>query len=140
MNKLIRIFNQYWKTIFWAVIIIFLSTLPVPKIPGARLFDIPHFDKFVHFSLYATLSTLWLIDYFKNTNNPYAFRVVLIVMNSILYGGIMEVVQKVVVQKRSGDFFDFLANTIGVFTAFLLFRYFVFYRKTMLKFFAKRWM
>ena len=139
MNNFIKIIGQYWKTIFWAVLIVLLSTMPVQRIPGTRLFDIPHFDKFVHFSLYATLTTLWLIDYFKNTYNLSAVRVVFIILISISYGAMMELVQKVFIQQRSGDWFDFLANTTGIFVALLLFRYYIFYRKSMLKIFANRW-
>ena len=139
MSRVFRIISQYWKTISWAVIIFFLSSLSVPKIPGAKLIDIPHFDKFVHFSLYAVLLTLWLIDYFKVTKNPLKRTVLIIIIASVLYGGIMEVIQKVLLQGRSGDFFDFLANTLGIFTALLMFRYITIYRNLALKIFAKRW-
>ena len=134
MSKTLKIIAQYWKTIAWVLIIFFLSTLSVPKIPGAKLFDIPHFDKFVHFSLYAILVTLWLIDYFKIKQTFSVSVLWIIVICSILYGSIMEIVQKVIVQDRSGDIFDALANIIGILTAFLLFRYLSFYRKWMIHF------
>lgn len=129
---MILFFKQYWKSIVWVFIILFLSTLQVPKIPGNRLINIPHFDKLVHFSLYFIGVSLWLFDYYKKKENWNRSIFIAIISWGILYGILMEILQKVVVQNRSGDFFDALANTIGVLTAFLLFRYSALYRKTIL--------
>ncbi len=103
------------------------------------LFNIPNFDKFVHFTLYSILFTAWSVDYYKQTLEFNKKQFIIIIITSISYGIVMEIVQKVVVQNRSGDIFDAMANTIGVLVAFLLFRYFHQYRKTILKIFAKRW-
>lgn len=129
---MILFFKQYWKSIVWVFIILFLSTLQVPKIPGNRLINIPHFDKLVHFSLYFIGVSLWLFDYYKKKGNWNRSIFIAIISWGILYGILMEILQKVVVQNRSGDFFDALANTIGVLTAFFLFRYSALYRKTIL--------
>lgn len=129
---MIAFIKQYWKSIIWLFIILFLSTLQVPKIPGNRLINIPHFDKLVHFSLYFIGVSFWLFDYYKKKGlwNNIVFMV--IISWGVLYGILMEVLQKVVVQNRSGDILDALANTVGVLTAFLLFRYSSWYRRSIL--------
>jgi len=130
---MILFFKQYWKSILWVFIILFLSTLQVPKIPGNRLINIPHFDKIVHFSLYFIGVSLWFFDYYKRKPNWNKTIFMHIISWGIVYGILMEILQKVVVQNRSGDYFDALANTLGVITAFILFRYSSFYRNTILK-------
>ncbi len=135
-----KLFIQYWKTILWVIVIFFLSTLQIPNVPSVPLFNIPNFDKFVHFTLYSILLTAWSVDYFKCTLKFNKRRFLIIILSSISYGLIMEIIQKVVVQNRSGDIFDALANTIGVLVAFLLFRYIHPYRKTILIIFAKSWL
>ena len=130
----LNLIKQYWKTIIWLYVILFLSTIQVSQLPKASLFTIPHFDKMVHFTLYFILASVWLIDDFKKRLEFNKKILFLIVLSSVAYGVIMEIVQKVIVQNRDGDFFDALANAMGVAIAFLLFRYYEFYRNTLKKF------
>jgi len=128
---LFNLFRQYWKTILWFVVIFILSTIKVSNVPHSPLFDIPHFDKIIHFSLYYILTSIWLVDHIKTQHNLSNFKFIIILL-SITYGAIMELVQKVLIQNRSGDFFDALANTIGVTLAFILFNYVYLYRETLI--------
>jgi len=50
----------------------------------------------------------------------------------------MEIVQKVIVQNRSGDFFDALANTTGIIVASIAFNYIILYRKTLIRIFTSK--
>jgi VanZ family protein len=127
-QKFTKLLKQYWRTIAWFIIILFLSTIQVSKLPHTPLLRIPHFDKIIHFSLYFILTSLWLLDDYKarlKFNNSILFSIVL---SSVAYGIIMEIVQKVIIQYRDGDFYDVLANTAGIILAFLLFRFYGFYR------------
>jgi len=38
------------------------------------------------------------------------------------YGGTLEIMQATVFSGRSGDWFDFVANSVGCLTAFLIFK------------------
>ena len=43
-------------------------------------------------------------------------------MACISYGGLLEIMQATVFSQRSGDWYDFIANTFGCFLALWLFR------------------
>ena len=134
--RVIAYFFQYWKTIAWLAIVFFMSTMKIPLAPGVPLINIPHFDKIIHFSLYFILVSIWMIDDYKKTKFFKGKNLVVIVILSVLYGGLMEILQKIVVQDRSGDILDVLANTVGVLVAFLLFKNISFYRNILLKIFS----
>ncbi len=125
--------NQYWKTIVWFIVIFFLSTMQASDVPKLSLFTIPHFDKIVHFSMYSILVTVWFIDYCifaKLFHNRMTYTIIL---GSIFYGLLMELIQKTLIQTRDGDALDALANISGGISAFLLFRYFPQYRKLIIR-------
>lgn len=110
--------------------------MKVNNLTGSNLFNIPHLDKVIHFGLYAVLLSFWMIDFYKKESQFVKSINTLIILGSIIFGGLMEIIQKVIVQERSGDFLDFFANTAGILFAFLLFRYFILYRKLMLRVFS----
>jgi len=134
-NIIITDFFQYWKTIVWLTIVFFLSTMTVPDVSSVPLVNIPHFDKIIHFSMYFILATLWMLDDFKKTKAFRMFNLIIIMIFSISYGLLMEVVQQIIVQDRTGDILDVLANTIGVIIAILIFRNINFYRKILINLF-----
>ena len=88
----------------------------VPKIP------IPHFDKIAHFGMYFILTSILILDFSasvigtKNTklNIKIMFYVLIF---SLSYGILMELMQEFVFEKRSASFYDFLANALGSFIA-----------------------
>lgn len=112
--------------------------MQIPKVPSVPLFNIPHFDKIVHFTLYYILASSWLVDVYKIHLQIQKHQIVLIILFSTLYGGVMEIVQKVIVQNRSGDFFDALANTTGIIVASIAFNYIILYRKTLIRIFTSK--
>lgn len=80
--------------------------------------DLPAFlpwDKVVHFGMFFLLSAVSLIDYYLlHDKQPRLYRWLfwgLIV--PIIYGGIIELLQKHVFVYRSGDIWDFVANVLG---------------------------
>jgi len=124
---------QYWKTIIWFIIVFLLSTMQISNVPKSPLFALPHFDKIVHFTMYFIAVTLWQTDYYKTKTELPTNIVFRILLSTIAYGLLMELIQKYLIQNRSGNFFDALANTAGVLFAFILFRYFLHYRKLIVR-------
>jgi len=135
-NNVITVLFQYWKTIVWLAVVFFLSTMKVSDMPKVPLIDIPHFDKIIHFLMYFILATAWLIDDYKKIEAFDSRKLIIIFISSVFYGIFMELIQKVLIQERSGDFLDALANTFGVSIAFLLFKNANFYRMLLVRIFS----
>ncbi|WP_255362812.1 VanZ family protein [Tenacibaculum sp. MAR_2009_124] len=84
--------------------------------------NVKHIDKLEHITAYFFLTLFWLLAFRKKSN---AFIVLLL---CFFYGIIIEVLQATLTTYRSGDYYDIIANVIGVFLAFTVFRVF-FYKK-----------
>jgi len=134
LNILNQWIKYYWKTIASFCVILILSTIQISTVPKVSLFHWLYFDKVVHFILYFTLANVWFIDVYKKNLDVKTAILYKISIGSILYGILMEIVQKTLVQNRSADVFDALANTIGIIVALLLLRYSFWYRNKMYKF------
>ena len=107
--------------------------MQVPNVKSVPLFNIPNFDKIVHFSLYYILVNIWLSDYYSNNTKILKQQILRVAFISIFYGSVMEIVQKVIVQNRTGDIWDATANATGVVTGSLGFYYFEWYRKLIIR-------
>jgi VanZ family protein len=111
------------KTVFvlaigWTLLIAFLclitfNDLPSVKVKGA--------DKMVHVTFYFVLIMLWGF-YSKLQQDgiriPKIFRIVII---SILYGIVLEILQETLTTTRHADMLDVLANSTGATLALALF-------------------
>lgn len=109
--------KKYIPALLWALLILFLSGFPGNKIP---VVSFKFTDKIAHFIMYAVLSVLLLFG--KTNNKSLSFNVnVLVILICVCYGGFMEFLQNTIFINRSGNWYDFLANTIGVFLGVLFF-------------------
>lgn len=107
---------HFWKSICWAIIIFIISAVPgqdVPELPFRN------FDKLVHAALYFCLAVIFYFDLKKITGVGFSFRQAFAVVFawSVGYGGMLELLQAFVFIHRSGSWFDFMANTVGVIAA-----------------------
>lgn len=89
-------------------------------------------DKVVHALMYAGFAFACLWGYRKQfVSNGLVYRrkaIVLTLIISIAYGGLTELMQEYLVKSRTGDWFDFLADSIGAGLGVLVF-YIFFHRK-----------
>lgn len=91
----------------------FLSLINIVKINSlGSSFD----DKIHHFIAYFGLTVL-LYLYIEKTTLKY--KMLYIILIPILYGIIIEVLQGMLANLRKADFYDVIANTIGVFLAII---------------------
>lgn len=79
--------------------------------------DIPHLDKAVHFTFYAAACVLGVLFLRERSQGKTNFLKALFVMVvfTIAFGIIIEVLQYQFTVNRQGDFLDGVANTIGSF-------------------------
>jgi VanZ family protein len=118
-----KLFKDKKKRIFIAVLITasiaVLSLIKLGKLPVS----INNIDKIQHMIAYFFLTLSWLVALGTNKKSLY-----IIVLSCVFYGVLMEVLQVKITTYRAGEYYDILANILGVLLAFTLFRYF-FYKK-----------
>tara|TARA_R110000868_G_scaffold102146_7_gene281372 strand:+ start:36289 stop:36639 length:351 start_codon:yes stop_codon:yes gene_type:complete len=88
---------------------------------------IPHLDKVVHFTFYfvATISGSFFLREIKEYSINLLQASNKMFLFSIGYGMIIEVLQYSITENRHGDFFDFIANSLGAFTGWLVIKYMI---------------
>ena len=119
-----KFWEDHWKSIVWAIFILVLCGIPGDDVPKVKFFDIPHFDKFVHFFFYFVFTLLLISE-----NNPHKHQYK-VTVNAILvaaaislsYGALIEILQKVLFINRGADIYDMIANTAGFLIAALTYR------------------
>jgi VanZ family protein len=94
-------------------------TQDLPKV------SIKYADKVVHFGIHYILVLFWLAYFhYKNSQDISTSQILLVLLGVLLYGILIEVMQASMTNGRSGDPFDVLANSIGLFAGFSTFRIF----------------
>jgi len=84
-------------------------------------FNIPYFDKIVHFGFYFMMVILGVFA----MKEQYAFRfkllrgLVFMLVFAIVYGIIIELFQALFTESRHGDVLDVIANVVGAFCGML---------------------
>ncbi|MCH5596918.1 VanZ family protein [Niabella ginsengisoli] len=110
-----KLSNSYWPAIFWSAIIVILLVIPGSDLPEeASFLNIPYFDKWIHFGLFALFVVLWCaIVRYKSSTNTIKRNFILVTLTGILFGYIMELVQKYLVANRDYDMWDVVADSAG---------------------------
>lgn len=105
--------NFLLVSIVWTVLVIIASLLPGNALPSSGI-SIPHFDKLVHFVMYAGIVFFWLkYFYSKSTNKQTIKTVLLMVLVGFLMGLIMEFMQHYFIKNRYFESLDLIANGFG---------------------------
>jgi polar amino acid transport system permease protein len=115
---ILKILNKYWKSIFCSIVIVVLCFIPGDELSQPE-FDIPFFDKIVHFSFYFTLS---LIMQYEVKNEVRSRKYFFIFMYALFLGGFIEVIQGTFIFERSGSFLDLIADLTGTLFAFPVYK------------------
>lgn len=91
------------------------------KPPRTQLSEVQNFDKVVHISMYlGTCLTIWWEYLRSHVRRSWPRLVCWAIIAPILMSGIIELAQAYLTTTRSGDWFDFLANSVGVVLAALI--------------------
>jgi len=117
-----KFIKKYFFSIIVTIGIFYLSTASPSALPLPEMPKIEGLDKIVHLLMYATLTFVLVLEATRKNNIGYYLLVILF---PILYGGLLEIIQHYFCPSRTGDWFDFLANTIGVLIGYLAARQFL---------------
>lgn len=107
----------------WALMILLAISLPPNNIPKTGLFNIPHFDKLLHFALFAVWGLLLSAGFSKQKKGSLFKQhpAMMAITAGIIYAILTELFQHFFLSGRQGSFFDVLADLFGtVFGAFVL--------------------
>ncbi|MBS9774283.1 MAG: VanZ family protein [Tenacibaculum sp.] len=114
--------NLYSRNSLVIAIIITLSITVLSLVKLGKVsfgYRITNIDKVYHTIAYCFLALAWLIALAKNKR-----MIILVVICSIIFGIIIEVLQGLLTSYRTAEWSDFLANTVGVFLGLLVFKLF----------------
>jgi VanZ family protein len=117
---MLRYVFQYKFSILLVIVIALLCLVPSSRIPQSSLFSIPYFDKIVHFSMYAPLCFVALMES-RITRQHSVYHIIIIVI-ILLLSGLIEILQATVVSSRAAEWSDVLANLMGLLFGYLAFR------------------
>lgn len=100
------------RALGWALLILVLTLMPPPEVPGQGWMGRYHVDKLVHAILFGA-QVLLLVPVLSAWKHPVRWALVM----AIAYGGLTELLQDLLVTGRYADPLDLVANTAGAFLA-----------------------
>jgi len=111
--------NAYTIAILITVLVTISSLVSLKGMSSISI-NISHFDKIIHAISYFTLAISWFFAT-QNHFNKKNFKVKLILF-LISFGIIIEAIQGGLTTHRQADFYDILANSIGVLVGAIFFK------------------
>jgi VanZ family protein len=113
-----KMFKKYKFSILVALIILYLSLANSHTFDKVPLYNIPYFDKIVHFGMYFGLMSVIILE--NRKTNLTNYQIFLSGLIPLSYGILMEILQTLLTVTRSGSFFDALADGVGILISILL--------------------
>jgi len=106
-------------------------------VPHTKLDNVPLIDKWTHLVMYAGMTSVFWFEYWRNIrHHVHISESVLWIISMvlpILMSGLIEILQATCTGgRRSGEFLDFVANSIGVLVGLILGR-------TLIKMFVEKY-
>ncbi len=114
MQKLLIFIKNYYRSATIALVILILTTISGNNLSSINAFPISGLDKLAHFIVFMVFAIFLVADLFKNSVKLSFKEVILIILLiSLFYGGIIELMQHLLMPQRTGSLFDLLANVLG---------------------------
>lgn len=113
--------KKYIFVVLVYALVIYLSLAANPVSADIKIPRFRHADKVVHFGFYAFIAfTSWWALRRSPLSKTTQYLLILIV--PILIGAMLELMQHYLFPKRSGEWLDFAANTVGAFSGYIVAR------------------
>jgi VanZ family protein len=116
--------RYFLPALLWGFVIFIVISMPPGNIPKTGLFNIPYFDKIVHFGLFTVFGMLLSAGFYKQREKGMLrqYFILLTILTGLFYGSITEVLQHFYFTGRDGNMFDAMANLFGTVFGVILFR------------------
>ncbi len=144
MKTLVKILNKIptWVSSACMFSLVAYASLNDAPFRGYRIIFFPGADKCIHFLMYFFLNSAFLFDYTK-LKLPHHTKVnieLVLTFTSIVLGVVFEVLQTLITETRTFEFYDMVTNAAGAICSFLFMRYWFCkkFRRTILKRRTKR--
>lgn len=109
---LLLYFRRYPLSFLLAFAIVLLSLLPIPDV--RTTVEVPLMDKWAHMVMYGVLTLVIWLEYIRAHRQMRGRRLLLLAfLAPIAMGGVLELMQAYLTTCRSGEWLDFVANSIG---------------------------
>lgn len=115
-------FKKFLPGIAWFFIVGILTLMPGKDVPEVGWLNIPHLDKLVHVVMFGGLTLFFSLPFLKSTF-PQHRKITIFIRISlcmILWGLIIEIIQKLFIPGRGFEWLDVIADTVGVVIAYWL--------------------
>ncbi|MEX1132734.1 MAG: VanZ family protein [Flavobacteriales bacterium] len=111
--------RAWFPALLWALLILLITLLPAQAVPGGGFFGRYQLDKVVHAILFGVFLVLLVraLNGKQQSGKEHTGRLVAAALLAIFYGALTEVLQELSGAGRSGDVWDLVADTAGVFIA-----------------------
>lgn len=119
-SQLFQISNNTYIVLatVWTLLTLYLSVISASTIASLHLWNISGLDKLGHLTFYMFFSFLWCMSVSREKN-----RSEMVLFIAIAFGILMEIGQYVMLNGRTFEFLDILANTLGATYGVYLFRW-----------------
>ena len=117
-------FKYLLPVILWSLVILWLISIPGGNIPKTPFLSIPHFDKLVHFGIFAVFAFLLNYGLSKQSSvscQKHQYNISLLI--GVIYSGGTELLQYMFIVGRFGEIWDFAANMAGCCVGLLVFKH-----------------
>ena len=81
---------------------------------------VPQFDKLVHFGIYFVFTIIWFACFYNYSKSGVVKNLIKAAIWGLGFGVVVEILQSLNPNARSGDVLDVLANSIGIIVAVLI--------------------
>jgi VanZ family protein len=110
--------KYYWPALLWALFILIMCTVKLGEISESPLF-FPGFDKLVHCGFFFVMIVFIAAGYIRQQSaRTLSYKTLLLItIIAVVYGGLIEILQKYIFTWRSGEWNDLFADVIGTLMA-----------------------
>lgn len=114
---MLNILKNYWKSILFTFLLFYLSFAKPASFKDLNVMQIT--DKTAHYLVYVAYGMTFIFDFLRKNRNGYSLVDFLIfcILSPILLGGAIEIVQETFFKPRSAEWIDWLADILGILTA-----------------------
>ena len=112
-HRIKYLLKHYPLTLICIAIVWYLSLFIV--MPETPMDDVPFIDKWTHLVMYGGTCTVMWIEYMRHHDRLHFWKLFIFAwLGPILMSGLIELLQRYCTTNRSGEWLDFLADTLGV--------------------------